>query len=303
MSKPEPPLAQVQRWMQTVIMHRGGVAEGVDSPEARNCVDITLADLETMIRPSRALSSADRLEIYVNAYYARLMECLDEEFAVTRYALGNELFGAVTFGYLQSHPSQSYTLGQLGANFPTYLAQSRLHALAAPGNVGPTWVEFVIELARFERLLYEVYDGPGTEHGEALRPEDLANIALPAWEELRLVVAPCLRLEPFDHPVHEYWAARKDGGEPCPPGPLPTRLAIYRRDFVVEHRELADVEFPLLSAIAAGSTLAQAIAAAIDSSTRGGAEFEGSLAEWFRHWAADGYFIGCETAERSGPTA
>ena len=35
MNAPEPRLAQVQRWMQTVIMHRGGVAEGVDSPEAR----------------------------------------------------------------------------------------------------------------------------------------------------------------------------------------------------------------------------------------------------------------------------
>jgi hypothetical protein len=97
----EPRLEQVQRWMQSVLMHRGGVAEGVDAAESRAHIDITLAELPQVIRPSQSLSSADRLEIYVNAYHARLMECLDEEFAVTRWTLGEDLFGAVALGYLQ----------------------------------------------------------------------------------------------------------------------------------------------------------------------------------------------------------
>ena len=163
MSIPSRSLDQIQRWMQTVIMHPGGTAEGVGSPESRRYVDIGPAELDCVIRPSRSLSSAERLEIYVNAYYARLMECLDEEFAVTRYALGEELFSALAFGYLQSYPSLSYTLGMLGASFPRYLAESRLHAHSPPQNSGPTWPDFVVDLATLERLLLEVYDGRGTE--------------------------------------------------------------------------------------------------------------------------------------------
>ncbi len=137
MSHTGPRLEQIQRWMQSVIMHKGGVAEGVGSPEARQHIDIALDELESVVERSRALSSANRLEIYVNAYYARLLECLDEEFAVTRWAMGEDLFGAVAFGYLQHYPSQSYTLGHLGARFPRYLGESRLHASAAPAGDAP----------------------------------------------------------------------------------------------------------------------------------------------------------------------
>ena len=177
MSAPEPRLDQVQRWMQSVITHPGGASEGVDSPQARQHVDITLGELEQVINRSQALSSADRLDIYVNAYHARLMECLAEEFAVVRHALGDELFDAVAFGYLQHFPSRSYTLGQLGALFPRYLTESRLHATGAPEEAGPTWPDFIIELATLERSLYEVFDGPGTEPTGTLQASDLGAIA------------------------------------------------------------------------------------------------------------------------------
>ena len=60
-----------------------------------------------MIGRSRALASDARLEIYVDAYYERLMECLREEFAATRHAVGDELFDALAFGYLQHYPSRA----------------------------------------------------------------------------------------------------------------------------------------------------------------------------------------------------
>jgi hypothetical protein len=289
MSASESRLEQIQRWMQSVITHRGGVTEGVGSPEARRHLDVTLDDLESVIRRSRSLSSADRLEIYVNAYYARLMECLDEEFAVTRYALGDELFGAVSFGYLQSYPSRSYTLGQLGASFPRYLAESRLHAAAAPADAGANWPDFVIELATLERSLYEVYDGPGTERGGTLNPAELGNIPPGAWGQLRLTLAPSLRLHEFDHAVHEYWAARKDGGEPAPCGPRSTKLAINRRDYVVERCELSDAEFALLTEIARGASLAEAIAVAL-ASVAEPELVESQIGAWFARWAGEGYF-------------
>jgi hypothetical protein len=293
MSAGEPRLEQVQRWMQSVIMHRGGVAEGVESPEAREHIDLSLAELGRVILRSRALSSADRLEIYVNAYYARLMECLEEEFAATRAALGEELFAAVTFGYLQSYPSRSYTLNQLGARFPAYLAESRLHASAAPQAAGPTWADFVVELATFERALYEVYDGPGNEDGQVLDAGALARVSPDEWEHVRLVPSACLRLVAFEHPVDGYWEAFREGGAAGPCGPRSIRLAIYRREYVVERLALSATEFGLLTALVQGATLPAALATTL-AAGHSEEHLEMRLGEWFSQWTVRGFFVAVE---------
>ncbi len=285
---PEPRLAQVQRWMQSILMHPGGVSEGVESPAARREIEITLDRLPEVILPSRALSSANRLEIYVNAYHARLMECLDEEFAVTRYAVGEELFGALSFGYLQNYPSASYTLCELGRRFPAFLAESRLHARETPEGSGDKWPEFVIELASLERALYEVYDGPGTEQTGSLDPARLAGLDPEGWQKIRLAPAPCLRLLAFGHDVSGYWGDRKDELTPVTPVAEHHWLAICRRDFVVERFELDEPQYLLLMALAQGETLPTAIAAA--SAVAPVNELEEKLGTWFAGWMAGGFF-------------
>jgi len=284
----EPRLAQVQRWMQSILMHPGGVSEGVEAPAARREIDITLDRLPEVILPSQALSSANRLEIYVNAYHARLMECLDEEFAVTRFAVGEELFGALSFGYLQHYPSQSYTLCELGRRFPAFLAESRLHARETPEEVGETWPEFIVELATLERALYEVYDGPGTEAAGSLDPARLAALDPEAWQSIRLTPAPCLRLLALGHDVSGYWGDRKDELAPVVPVSERHWLAICRRNFVVERFELDEPQYVLLEALSRGETLPVAIEAA--STIAPVAELEASLGSWFAGWMAGGFF-------------
>ena len=285
-----PRLEQIQRWMLSVITHPGGVAEGVDSAEARRHVDVSLDNLSGMIRPSLALDSAERLEIYVDAYYERLLECLAEEFVVTRAALGDDLFGGIAFGYLQHSPSRSYTLNQLGAEFPRFLAEKRLHAGEAPAGAAPSWDEFIVELATYERLLRDVFDAVGTERGGALTAEDLARVPAEGWADLRLKLAPCVRLHVFEHPVHEFWSAVKQGESPSALTPRATRLALGRRNFQVERQELSPLEFALLAGIAAGSPLGPAIAAAVE--TLGEDEpLTADLSRSFARWATAGLFL------------
>src|SRR5690242_10389600 len=118
-------LRQIQRWMQAALMHPVGVAEGIASAEARQHIDIEPDDAERVVTRSQALTALERLAIYSYAYYARLLECVREEFPVLLHALGQEVFDAFAVGYLQKYPSRSYTLFQLGANFPRYLAETR----------------------------------------------------------------------------------------------------------------------------------------------------------------------------------
>jgi hypothetical protein len=267
-------LEAIQRWMQGVIMNAG--AAPADDAELRR----------TLTR-SRRLTAAERLAIYHNAYHARLLECLREEFPVLRQALGEETFDAFAFGYLVAYPSRSYTLTQLGARFAQYLTET-CPADSDAGEAPAGWAAFVIDLAALEWTFSEVFDGPGVEGEPLFDAAALAAISPERWLQTRLEPVPCLRLLRLRTPAHEYYAAARDGREPAPPAPRDTFLAVTRRDYVVRHHALEPAEFAILAALAAGRMVAEAIAVAAElpADDAGAAR----LGEWFQRWAANGFF-------------
>ena len=125
MNEPEFHLDAVQRWLQAVIMHPEGVEAGLDSDGARAHLDVPAQNVEQVVGRSQALTSIERLGIYAGAYYARLLECLGEEFPILKQTLGDETFDAFAFTYLQSYPSRSYTLTKLGEHFAQFLTETR----------------------------------------------------------------------------------------------------------------------------------------------------------------------------------
>lgn len=283
-------LEQIERWMQAVIMHPEGITAGIDSADARREIDVSASEVEDVVEPSRQLSSIDRLRVYGNAYYARLLECLREEFPALLHAVGEETFDALTFGYLQGCPSKSYTLAKLGARFPGYLAETR--PAKDELTVGPDWPAFMIDLATLERTYSEVFDGPGVEGKNLLSVDDLLAIPPEQWEQVRLETVPCLRLLEFQFPVHEYATAVKQGKSVEMPDSRPTHLAISRRDYIVRRWELDAIEFQLLRLIESGETLGQAIENLADANSETGLpdNFADSLREWFAKWTASGFF-------------
>jgi hypothetical protein len=87
-----PPLATLERWMQTVVMHPGGAEPGVRLAAARRLLPRSAQDLGNVVLPSKALSAVERLDIYSHMYYARLIEVLENEYPTTRQILGDEVF-------------------------------------------------------------------------------------------------------------------------------------------------------------------------------------------------------------------
>ena len=304
---PTSPLAPVQRWMQAVIMHPDGVEAGLASDAARQHLDVAPADVEQVIERSEAQTSIERLSIYANAYYARLLECLGEEFPVLRQTLGEETFNGFAFGYLQSYPSQSYTLGKLGENFARYLTETRpaevdsfdlpaepdsgtLPAEPDSGDVPANWPEFLIDLATLEWTFSQVFDGLGVEHETLLTSEQLQAIDAEQWPAARLEVVPCLKLLALRFPVNAYYTAMRRDESPPIPGPAASWVAITRREFIVRRHELNLRQFELLSGLAAGETIGAAIerAAAVPGTSI--EQFIVELGDWFREWAANEFF-------------
>src|ERR1700733_1314411 len=90
-------LIQLQNWMQGMLVQHVPVADG----------DVTVEDV---VSASKRLSAVRHLNIYRQSYIARLRACMQNQFGALAYALGAELFELFADQYLDSTPSESYTL-------------------------------------------------------------------------------------------------------------------------------------------------------------------------------------------------
>jgi hypothetical protein len=293
-NKPVHDLEQIQRWMQAAIMHPASVVEGIAAADARRHIDVGLDEVEQVVTRSQAQTALERLAIYGYAYRARLVECLREEYPVLRHALGDEVFDAFAIDYLRMYPSRSYTLSQLGANFPHFLAETRPKESDVEG-LPADWPEFLIELATLERTFNEVFDGPGVEGDRLLDADRLALLGPERLLDARLVGVTCLRLLTLRYPVHGYFTAVRRKQDPAPPDPADTYLAVTRKHFVVRHYELSFPAYQVLSALLAGDSVGQAIGRAIETTGVDVDRLSGKLRRWFRDWAAEGFFASVES--------
>ncbi|HKI06240.1 MAG TPA: DNA-binding domain-containing protein [Thermoanaerobaculia bacterium] len=287
-------LEVVQRWFQAVVSHPDGVEGGAVSPDAQELIRLDRGELEAVVRRSRNLTASERLSIYANAYYSRLLECLGGCFPVLKQALGDDVFDSFAFEYLQRYPSRSYTLDHLGKDFPRFLDETRPGREEGEDSEGVDWPDFLIDLATFEWTVAKVFDGPGVEGQALLTPEALQSFPPERFAEARLVPVPCLKLLAFRFPVNAYYTAARhaEEGEEVPvPEPAAEQVAITRREFVVRRYPLSPPQHALLTEILAGATVGEAITAAAGASELDDEALAAELRAWFRFWVAEGFFV------------
>ena len=279
-------LDQLQRWMQSVITHPAGIEAGASSDSARMAVGADVNELDDVVCRSHRLSSADRLRIYGNAYFARLLECLRAEFPAMVQALGEEAFDGLAFGYLLEHPSQSYTLSRLAAELPGHLSKTRPPREPDDDQNSPDFADFLIDLAILERTYSEVFDGTGPEQALPLKPSDLEGLSVEQFADSRLVLHDCVRLLSLRFPVHEYATAVRHGEDSDFPEARPTFLVVTRRDFLVRRFKVSPIQFALLAALQRGSSVGEALLAIRPHDDADLAQLATDLRRWFGEWAA-----------------
>jgi len=280
-------LDQLQRWMQTVISWPAGVEAGIASEAAQAKIALESSELETVVTASSKQTSLERIGIYANAYYARLLECLSEEFPALVCAMGKTAFGAFSMEYLQEYHPSSYTLCDLGANFPQFLRENKPQTEENEVD----WTDLLIEIATLERVYSEVFDGPGIEQKALLTEETLNSIKPEEWPEISLKMAPCFRLMQFQFPVHDFISNARKGNTPQIPEQQVTYLAITRRNYIVRREAISQAEFFLLSKLQAGLNVGDAITLFAESDLMEPEELGLKLHEWFKRWTTAAFFI------------
>ena len=274
------PLSRLQRWLQEIVAHPGSTEDAVAGRAARAIVP--RRRVGDVILPSATLRPEERLAIYHDMYILRMEEALASDYPALKHLLGDAGFRALVAGYVEAHPSRSYSLNFLGAHLPDYVR-------VAPGLRRRA---FCHDLARLEQAVAEVFDSP---EEEALRPEVIAAVPEAAWEKARLVPIAAFRLLAFRYPVNAYLQSVRDLDHDHPPARRrDSWVAVYRREYTVRRQELDRAGYELLADIVGGTPLGKAVARAM---RRGQRTRETELFGWFRDWVGAGMFRTVQTGK------
>jgi hypothetical protein len=270
-----PSLRELQRWFASVTTHPAGVLEG-HLGHGRG------QKLERLVTPGPRLSAVERVQIYQQGYFARLVECLLDDYPALSYALGAATFEAIARAYIEKHPSRSRSLNAYGQHLAAF-CRSRPEA----------WADFAADLARLEWALVEVVHEPVEQR---LTPDALAKIPAGRWQTARLLPSRGMRLLDFDYPVNDFFQAFRDERAPELPERAPTTIVIYRQDLALWRMSLEPRGALLLKDLSSGVPLATAIATLETRSQAAGnhAELAQLLPQWLGSWVQNGFFRAVE---------
>ncbi|MGH8778231.1 HvfC/BufC family peptide modification chaperone [Paraburkholderia sp.] len=221
----EDSLQSLQRWMLDTLI----APDGAD-------VDTIAATL----LPGPKLSPSACLAIYQRSYILRLRKCLEEQFPASYHALGMTLFDDFADEYLRVCPSDSYTLHELGRRFPEWLEDNRPDR-GEPPEGRESWIDFMVDLAGYERDLYRLFDAQGHEG------QPWPDIAA---DDGTLILQPCLALVEYRYPVAWYYHEVRAGRSPQFPVATPSYVVILRRDFLTHTYPVTRLHYRFLSLVA-----------------------------------------------------
>ncbi|MGZ8284316.1 MAG: HvfC/BufC family peptide modification chaperone [Allosphingosinicella sp.] len=227
----------VQKWMQDALVY----PRRVDGETVRG-----------LFQSSPRLTAAAGLAIYQRGYFLRIASCMRGQFPALCHALGGPLFDDFVADYISDKPPESHTLYDLGRRFPDWLGENRPDRERPPAQ-RESWIDFMIDLARFERQVFAMFDAPGHEgrpFAQADTPDD------------RLRLQPCFGLGAFDFPVPAYYHSVRLKQDALLPAAGRSFAALVRTDYVTRTIPLGEAQYAFLEAMAAGGGVEDGLEAA-----------------------------------------
>jgi hypothetical protein len=279
-----PDLPTTQRLFWRLIRAPEGAAAALAALEDR--ARLLPDGVDGWIRGDDRLGAVARLDVYGRMYFFRLLDCLIEDFPALHAVVGHERFHSLAADYLSAHPSCGPSLRTLGRSLAEFIER---HPLGEERTDA-----FLADLARFEWALLEAFDASDAAPVAAQRLKDL-----PAerWPDLRLALAPSLRIVEAGAPVHELWAAATERRALPALAVRPTVLRIWREDLRVFHRPIDDLELAILRRAGSGERFAALCEVAATITGEGAASVR--VAGLLQRWLADSLIVGFDASPRS----
>jgi hypothetical protein len=283
----DPDLKDLQALLYRLITAPEGVAAGLAAERAPG--PRTFEDLERLIEGDDRLSANQRLEIYANAYFYRILDCLKEDFPATRATLGDDNFHNLVTGYLIEYPPTEPSISYAGRHLGEFLCD---HPFIEQ------W-PFLADLARLERTLVEVFHAADAEPLDAAT---MRSVAPEDWPGFGMRTHPALAIVDCEWRVDEFLRAVETAeagadGRPQEPARSPVSVLVWRKSSRVYYRALQHPERAALDVARAGTTFS-AICEAVAAAAGEGHGDDGEvapvsrlIARLFARWLDDGVFV------------
>ncbi len=288
-------LKQLQRRMASAVMTPLSRNDGMKTKTADG--RSMRAEAKQFIKPNDRLSSFERLEIYNQQYWFRVLDAFTDDFPGLRAIVGTRKFEQLSLAYLTECPSRSYTLRDLGSRL---LAWLRTH---------PEWLQpqekLTLDMVRLEWAHIEAFDAADEP---VVGPEDLLEVT-PATH---FGIQPHIRLLQLAYPVDDLLVAVKDDSDQQSDStsnagsyqrkqhpavkkvqhlnPERIYVAVHRHQYSVWYRRLTPEAFRMLRSMQQGNPLGAALYHALRGSHLREDELVEQVQEWFAMWSQLGWF-------------
>ena len=276
----------------------GALMKPLDGDENMTPANRSVA--ERLIKPNDRLTAFERLQIYNQQYWWRLLGAFGDDFSGLRAVLGERKFDKLATVYLEKHGSTSWTLRNLGSKLVTFLEEN-------PKLTHPR-TALALDVARVEWARVLAFDEP------AKRSIQPAKFARTPADRLRLGLQPYIVLLELSHPVDdlmrklkrtEFSAVsnavgasghRKESQIVVRRSRKPVFLAVHRLENSVYFKRHDREAHALLVALREGTTLEAACDTAFAGTKDAPEKCAAKIREWFSRWSEFGWF--CEPAGR-----
>ncbi|MDB6175577.1 MAG: hypothetical protein JWL59_4888 [Chthoniobacteraceae bacterium] len=280
-----PKLAAIQRSMLQVLSRPLTRADGMTPDSA--------AEAAALVTPNDRLTSFERLQIYNQQYWWRLLGAFGEDFRGLRGVLGQRKFDKLAIAYLKEYGSTSWNLRDLGQHLEKFVRENT--ALTAPD------ARLAVEMVQVEWARVEAFDG--TEK-PAVDPQKIARTPP---DRLRLSLQPYITLLELEYPIDDLLGKLKkrdteslsnavSNDRPqrsrrlvAKPGSTRIHLAVHRADYSVYFKRLDPEAYRLLIALKNGQSLEAACEEAFRNSTQLPENAIQNVQSWFATWMRLGW--------------
>jgi hypothetical protein len=267
----------LQQWFVATVTDPNSVVAGARSAAAQ--IGAAGTRIDDIITASPRMSAKARIDLYRYSYFARLVECLVDDYPTLHQLLGHHAFDVLARAYIHAHPSRGPNLNTFGAGFASFVQQ-------LPDTQAHKGL--LVDLARLEWALVEViHAAPSPTASFA----DLAALPPEAGANLRFTPASTLRFLEFQYPANRYLQDTREERQPTPPAPAWSATAIYRHDWRLWRMDFTPPMAAVLRGLLAGQPLGAALAVL---EAQPATSIEGDVTAWFRAWVTAGFFATVE---------
>lgn len=214
-------LSSLQKLLWKLLTSPEGVEHGIKKLSVNNLP----------LRANSRLSPSERLDIYANMYFFRILAVLKKDYAALAIFLGKRDFHNLITLYLQAYPPRHYSIRYAGEHLPKFLRNSKHYKKRT----------YLAELAELELAILTAFDAPKVN---PIVLSDWHNLPQEKWPKIKFAFIPGTQILKTNYDIKRWREGLLSKNQlKGPPQKVKNYLVVWRKDLQVFIRQIDPSEW------------------------------------------------------------